>query len=50
MITSAKEKLEKALKDEGISYHFLSGRHKSLYSTHCKMLKKKLAMDKIHDI
>lgn len=39
MIASAKEKLEEALKDEGISYHVLSGRHKSLYSTHCKMLK-----------
>ncbi|XP_028763175.1 probable GTP diphosphokinase RSH3, chloroplastic [Neltuma alba] len=50
MITSAKEKLEKALQDEGISYHVLSGRHKSLYSTYCKMLKKKLTMDKIHDI
>ncbi|KAI9102909.1 hypothetical protein K1719_023348 [Acacia pycnantha] len=39
MITYAKEKLEQELKDEGISYHVLSGRHKSLYSTHCKMLK-----------
>ncbi|XP_054783793.1 probable GTP diphosphokinase RSH3, chloroplastic [Prosopis cineraria] len=50
MITSAIVKLEEALKDEGISYHVLSGRHKSLYSTYCKMLKKKLTMDKIHDI
>ncbi|CAI9753343.1 unnamed protein product [Fraxinus pennsylvanica] len=29
MITSAVEKLEQALKDEAISYHCLSGRHKS---------------------
>uniref|UniRef100_A0A6N2KJ15 GTP diphosphokinase n=1 Tax=Salix viminalis TaxID=40686 RepID=A0A6N2KJ15_SALVM len=49
MIASAKEKLEKALTDEAISYD-LSGRHKSLYSTYCKMLKKKLNMDQIHDI
>ncbi|KFK35656.1 hypothetical protein AALP_AA4G020100 [Arabis alpina] len=50
MITSASEKLEHALKKEGISYHVLSGRHKSLYSIYCKMLKKKLTMDEIHDI
>ncbi|KAK9280917.1 hypothetical protein L1049_003808 [Liquidambar formosana] len=41
MITSAKEKVEGALKDGDISYHVLSGRHKSL---------KKLTMDEIHDI
>jgi (p)ppGpp synthase/HD superfamily hydrolase len=39
MITSAIEKLEQALKKEGISYHVVSGRHKSLYSIYCKMLK-----------
>lgn len=39
MITSAVNKLEKALQDRGISYHVLSGRHKSLYSIHSKMLK-----------
>ncbi|KAK7255710.1 hypothetical protein RIF29_29129 [Crotalaria pallida] len=50
MITSAIERLEEALKDEGISYHVLSGRHKSLYSVYCKMLKKKLSIDDIHDI
>ncbi|MED6221365.1 putative GTP diphosphokinase rsh2, chloroplastic [Stylosanthes scabra] len=49
-ITSAIEKLEQALKDEGISYHVVSGRHKSLYSVYCKMLKKKLTIDDIHDI
>lgn len=43
MITSAIESLEQALKDEGISYHVLSGRHKSLYSIYCKMLKYVLA-------
>ncbi|KFK38758.1 hypothetical protein AALP_AA3G156900 [Arabis alpina] len=50
MITSAIEKLEQALKKEGISYHVLCGRHKSLYSIYCKMLKKKLTVDEIHDI
>lgn len=39
IIASAIEKLEQALKNQSISYHFLSGRHKSLYSIHCKMLK-----------
>ncbi|KAJ0007004.1 hypothetical protein Pint_29153 [Pistacia integerrima] len=50
VITSAINKLERALNDEAISYHDLYGRHKSLYSIHCKMLKKKLTMDEIHDI
>ncbi|KAH9665200.1 putative GTP diphosphokinase RSH2 [Citrus sinensis] len=50
MITSAIEKLEQALKDKNISFLDLCGRHKSLYSIHCKMLKKKLTMDEIHDI
>ncbi|OVA03799.1 HD/PDEase domain [Macleaya cordata] len=49
-ITSAVEKLEQALKDGAVSYHVLSGRHKSLYSIYCKMIKKKLTMDQIHDI
>lgn len=50
MIASAIERLEQALKDEGISYHVISGRHKSLYSVYCKILKKKLTIDDIHDI
>ncbi|CAK9150119.1 unnamed protein product [Ilex paraguariensis] len=50
MITSSVEKLEQALKDGAVTYHVLSGRHKSLYSIYCKMLKKKLTMDEIHDI
>ncbi|KAJ0983811.1 hypothetical protein J5N97_002167 [Dioscorea zingiberensis] len=50
LIASAIEKLERALKDEGVSYHVLSGRHKSLYSIYSKMLKKGLTMDEIHDI
>ncbi|XP_026658498.1 probable GTP diphosphokinase RSH2, chloroplastic isoform X2 [Phoenix dactylifera] len=50
MIASAIEKLDRALKDGGVSYHVLSGRHKSLYSIYTKMLKKKLSMDEIHDI
>ncbi|KAI3786206.1 hypothetical protein L1987_45340 [Smallanthus sonchifolius] len=50
MVASAAEKLEEALKDGSISYHVLYGRHKSLYSIHCKMLKKKISMDEIHDI
>ncbi|XVF25222.1 hypothetical protein REPUB_Repub13aG0194500 [Reevesia pubescens] len=49
-ITSAIEKLERALKDKKVPYHVLSGRHKSLYSIYLKMLKKKLTMDEIHDI
>lgn len=50
MIASAIDKLELALKDKAISYHSLSGRHKSLHSIYSKMLKKKLTMDEIHDI
>ncbi|KAK9726912.1 hypothetical protein RND81_05G245100 [Saponaria officinalis] len=50
VIESATEKLDQALKNEDIAYLDLSGRHKSLYSIYCKMLKKKLTMDKIHDI
>ncbi|PWA80970.1 HD/PDEase domain-containing protein [Artemisia annua] len=50
MVTSAAEKLEEALKDESVCYHVLYGRHKSLYSVHCKMLKKKLSMGEIHDV
>ncbi|KAD4889404.1 hypothetical protein R6Q59_033673 [Mikania micrantha] len=50
MVTSAAEKLEQALKDGSVTYHGLYGRHKSLYSIHCKMLKKNLSMDEIHDI
>ncbi|GMH22032.1 hypothetical protein Nepgr_023875 [Nepenthes gracilis] len=50
MNSSAMEKLEKALKDESISYYDLSERHKSLYSIYRKMIKKKLSMDEIHDI
>ncbi|XP_058227302.1 probable GTP diphosphokinase RSH2, chloroplastic [Rhododendron vialii] len=50
MITSAEEKLGQALEDAAICYDVLKGRHKSLYSIYAKMLKKKLTMDKIHDI
>ncbi|ONM55312.1 putative GTP diphosphokinase RSH2 chloroplastic [Zea mays] len=50
LITSAVDKLDKGLRDAGVSYHSLSGRHKSLYSIHCKMLKKNLTMEEIHDI
>ncbi|CAH9118552.1 unnamed protein product [Cuscuta europaea] len=50
LVTSAMERLKLALKDEGICYHALSARHKSLYSIHRKMLKKKLNMNEIHDI
>ncbi|KAI3851063.1 hypothetical protein MKW92_045478 [Papaver armeniacum] len=50
MITCSVEKLEQALKDGAVSYHVLSGRHKSLYSIYSKMIKKKLSMDQIHDI
>ncbi|GFP90580.1 probable gtp diphosphokinase rsh3 chloroplastic [Phtheirospermum japonicum] len=50
VITSSLEKLEQGLMAGGVSYHCLSGRHKSLYSIYSKMLKKKLNMDEIHDI
>ncbi|GAB2293272.1 Probable GTP diphosphokinase rsh2, chloroplastic [Dionaea muscipula] len=50
VITSATEKLEQALKKKEISNYVLSGRHKGLYSTYRKMLKKKLSIDDIHDI
>ncbi|PKA52336.1 hypothetical protein AXF42_Ash010232 [Apostasia shenzhenica] len=49
-ITSSIQKLEQALKNEGLSYHVISGRHKSLYSIYSKMMKKKLTMEEIHDI
>ncbi|KAJ8471182.1 hypothetical protein OPV22_025525 [Ensete ventricosum] len=48
-ISSAIKALEKALKDRGISYQFLSGRCKSLYGIYSKMLKKNQTMDEIHD-
>ncbi|XP_051135338.1 probable GTP diphosphokinase RSH3, chloroplastic [Andrographis paniculata] len=50
VITSSLERLEVALQVGGIAYYHMSGRHKSLYSIHSKMLKKKLRMDEIHDI
>ncbi|KAL8232448.1 hypothetical protein R6Q57_002226 [Mikania cordata] len=50
MVTSAAKKLEQSLQDESIPYHVLHGRHKSLYSIHCKMQKKNLSMGEIHDI
>ncbi|CAL5399529.1 unnamed protein product [Camellia sinensis] len=50
MVASAVEKLDQVLEDAAISYHDLSGRHKSLYSIYVKMLRKKLTMDEIHDI
>lgn len=50
MITSAVAKLEQALDDAAVTYHMLTGRHKSLYSIYKKMFKKKLTMDEIHDI
>ncbi|GAA0171891.1 pyrophosphatase [Lithospermum erythrorhizon] len=50
MISLAVGKLESALTNGDVSYHDLTGRHKSLYSIHRKMLKKKLDMDEIHDI
>eukprot|EP01018_Ginkgo_biloba_P007990 Gb_01654 [translate_table: standard] len=49
-IMSAIEKLDQALRKENIPYCVLSGRSKSLYSIHLKMLKKKLSIDEIHDL
>ena len=39
LITSALDKLDKGPSDAGVSYHNLSGRHKSLCSIHSKMQK-----------
>ena len=39
IIHSAIGKIERALKDKGTSYHAVTGRHKSVYSLHRKMLK-----------
>ncbi|CAO2202125.1 unnamed protein product [Urochloa humidicola] len=50
LLTSTLDKLDKGLRDEGISYHSISGRHKSLYSIYSKMIKKNLTMDDVHDI
>lgn len=50
MISSAIDKLETVLNSEGVSYHVVSGRHKSLYSIYKKMIKKNLTVDEIHDI
>eukprot|EP00252_Welwitschia_mirabilis_P001403 TRINITY_DN1126_c0_g1_i1.p1 TRINITY_DN1126_c0_g1~~TRINITY_DN1126_c0_g1_i1.p1 ORF type:complete len:785 (+),score=136.67 TRINITY_DN1126_c0_g1_i1:525-2879(+) len=49
-IMSAIRKLDQALRQAKISYSLLTGREKSLYSIHGKMLKKKLTIDEIHDI
>uniref|UniRef100_A0A0D6QY13 GTP diphosphokinase n=1 Tax=Araucaria cunninghamii TaxID=56994 RepID=A0A0D6QY13_ARACU len=49
-IMAAIEKFDQALRKENITYYVLSGRSKSLYSTHKKMLKKKLSIDEIHDL
>ncbi|KAJ3677114.1 hypothetical protein LUZ60_002838 [Juncus effusus] len=50
VVNDAVGKLEKGLKDGGVEYCRLFGRHKSLYSIYSKMLKKSLSMDEIHDI
>lgn len=43
-ITLSLERLETALKNGAIPYHVLSGRHKSLYSIHRKMIKYSLSL------
>lgn len=48
LVASAIQKLGKALTDEGVSYHFLSGRHKSLYSIYSKMLKYAIQISTYH--
>jgi ppGpp synthetase/RelA/SpoT-type nucleotidyltranferase len=50
LLTFTLDELDKGLRDQGISYHSLSGRHKSLYSIYSKMIKKNLTMDDVHDI
>lgn len=39
LVASASQELGKALTDEGVTYHVLCGRHKSLYSVYSKMVK-----------
>jgi GTP pyrophosphokinase len=39
LLTFTLDELDKGLSDQGISYHSLSGRHKSLYSIYSKMIK-----------
>ncbi|CAO1939458.1 unnamed protein product [Urochloa humidicola] len=50
MITAATRRLEQALNVRGLFYYAVYGRHKSIYSIHSKMARKKLAMDEIYDI
>lgn len=50
LITSAVDTLDEGLREAGVSYRNLSGRHKNLYSVYSKMLKKNLTMDEVHDI
>ncbi|KAF8679315.1 hypothetical protein HU200_046099 [Digitaria exilis] len=50
MIAAAKRRLEQALEVRGLSYYAVYGRHKSIYSIHSKMARKKLPMDEIYDI
>ncbi|CAN6184583.1 unnamed protein product, partial [Urochloa humidicola] len=50
MITAATRRLEQALNVRGLFYYVVYGRHKSIYSIHSKMARKKLAMDEVYDI
>ncbi|KAI4331294.1 hypothetical protein MLD38_029492 [Melastoma candidum] len=50
IVITAKEKLKEALDEKSLPYHLISARHKSLYSVYCKMIKKNLGMDEIHDV
>ncbi|KAI4325358.1 hypothetical protein MLD38_030766 [Melastoma candidum] len=50
IVADAKEKLEEALEEKSLPYHLVSARHKSLYCVHCKMIKKNLRMDDVHDV
>jgi len=50
MIAAATRRLEQALAVRGLSYYAVYGRHKSIYSIHSKMARKKLAMDEVYDI
>ncbi|WVZ66674.1 hypothetical protein U9M48_015863 [Paspalum notatum var. saurae] len=50
MIAAATWRLKQALEVRGLSFYAVYGRHKSMYSIHSKMTRKKLAMDEIYDI
>ncbi|KAF3323438.1 hypothetical protein FCM35_KLT12169 [Carex littledalei] len=50
VIIDAMKKLERALQEKMVAYHFIYGRQKCLSSIYRKMLRKNLSLDQIHDL